>query len=145
MFKYIRGWYDPKKLIQKPLRGSKSPLIGDLLNFWGQKIRPQNIAIKLHKNCIFLNMNLNLFRQAIKKKCLLIAFQQNLSSSQKTADFCRYWQILVKNCCRFIASHLKVSFSIFLLWFSSHGPKQRFLFQQVFCQRSQKWRREAEN
>ncbi len=35
-------------------------------------------------------------------------------------------------------------FSIFLLWFSSHWPKQQFLFLQVFCQRSQKWRREAE-
>ncbi len=35
-------------------------------------------------------MDLNLFRQDIKKICLLIAFQQSLSSGQKTADFGRY-------------------------------------------------------
>ena len=58
-------------------------------------------------------MDLNLFRQDIKKICLLIAFQQNLRSGQKTADFCRYWQILGNNHCRFIAGDLKAFFSIF--------------------------------
>ncbi len=62
------------------------------------------------------------FRQDIKKICLLIAFQQILSSGQKTANFRRYKQILVKNCCRFIAGDLKAFFSISLLWFSSHWP-----------------------
>ncbi len=33
MFKYIRGWYDPKKLIPNPLRGSKSPLIWRFIEF----------------------------------------------------------------------------------------------------------------
>ncbi len=33
-------------------------------------------------------MALNLFRQDIKKIFLLIAFQQNLRSGQKNADFC---------------------------------------------------------
>ncbi len=58
-------------------------------------------------------MGLNLFRQDIKKICLLIAFQQNLSSGQKTADFCHYWQILVNNRCRFIAGDLKAFFFYF--------------------------------
>ncbi len=58
-------------------------------------------------------MDLNLFRQDIKKIWLLIAFQQSLSRSRKTADFRRYWQIFVKNCCRFIAGDLKGFFSIF--------------------------------
>jgi hypothetical protein len=35
-------------------------------------------------------MDLNLFRQDIKKIYLLIAFQQNLRSGQKTTDFCGY-------------------------------------------------------
>jgi len=41
-------------------------------------------------------MDLYQFRQIIKKIYLLIAFQQSLSSSQKTADFRRYLQIFVK-------------------------------------------------
>ncbi len=76
---------------------------------------------KWHKNGIFFNMDLILFRQDIKKICLLIAFQQSLSSGQKTADFRNYGQILVKNCYRFIAGDLK-AFFYFLLWFSSHWP-----------------------
>ncbi len=58
-------------------------------------------------------MYLNLYRQDIKKIFLLIAFQQSLNSSQKTADFRRYWQILVKNQCRFTAGDLKVFFLFF--------------------------------
>ncbi len=41
-------------------------------------------------------MDLNLFIQNIKKIYLLMAFQQSLSSGQKTADFRHYLQILVK-------------------------------------------------
>jgi hypothetical protein len=62
-------------------------------------------------------MVLNLFRQDIKKICLLIAFQQSLSSGQKTANFCRYLQILVKNSCCFIAGDLKAFFLFFALIF----------------------------
>jgi hypothetical protein len=47
-----------------------------------------------------------MYRQDIKKIFLLIAFQQCLNSGQKTADFRRYWQILVKNRCRFTAGDL---------------------------------------
>jgi hypothetical protein len=36
---------------------------------------------------------------------------------QKTADFRRYWQILVKNHCRFIAGYLKPFFLFFALIF----------------------------
>ncbi len=67
-------------------------------------------------------MDLNLFTQDITKICLLIAFQQSLSSGQKTANFHRYWQILVKNLCHFMAGNLKAFFSFFLLCFSSHWP-----------------------
>ncbi len=55
------------------------------------------------------------FRQDIKKICLLIAFQQSLSSVQKTANFRCCWQILVKNCCRFFAGDLKAFFIFFAL------------------------------
>jgi hypothetical protein len=62
-------------------------------------------------------MDLNLFSQDIKKICLLIAFQQSLSSSQKTADFRRYRQILVKNHCSFITGDLKAFFLFFAVIF----------------------------
>ncbi len=97
-----------------------------------KKIHPENIAIKGHEIVFFGKMYLNLFRQDIKKIFLLIEFQQSLNSGQKTADFRRYWQILLKNRCRFTAGDLKVFFLFFLLWFSSHWPQQRFLFLQVF-------------
>jgi hypothetical protein len=48
---------------------------------------------------------------------LLIAFQQSLSSGQKTTDFRRYWQILVKNRCRCIAGDLKAFYLFFALIF----------------------------
>jgi hypothetical protein len=35
-------------------------------------------------------MDLNLFRQDIKKIYLLITLQQSLSSGQKTTGYCRY-------------------------------------------------------
>ncbi len=41
-------------------------------------------------------MDLNLFRQDIKKICLLIAFQQSFSSGQKTADVVdKFWKKIV--------------------------------------------------
>ena len=52
--------------------------------------------------------------QKIDSKTFL-AFQQSLSSSQKTSDFGRYWQILVKNRCRFTAGDLKAFFFFLLL------------------------------
>jgi hypothetical protein len=67
------------------------PLFWRFIEFEVKKIRLENIAIKVHKNCIFFGkMYLNLFRQDIKKIFLLIACQQSLNSSQKTADFRRY-------------------------------------------------------
>jgi hypothetical protein len=102
-------------LIPKPLRGSKSPLFWRFIEFLRpKKIRPENIAIKGHKNCIFFEkMYLNLFRQDIKKIFLLMAFQQSLNSGQKTADFRRYRQIFVKNRCRFTPGDLKAFFQFF--------------------------------
>ncbi len=95
MFKYIRGWYDPKKLISKPLRGSKLPLIRRFIEF----LRSKSI----------------LFQEDIKK--ILIAFQQSLSSGQKTADFPRYWQILVKIIALFIPGAFLYFFAlIFFTW-----------------------------
>ncbi len=38
-----------------------------------KKVRLQNIAIKWHKIEFFLKIDLNIFRQDIKKICLLIA------------------------------------------------------------------------
>ncbi len=78
-------------------------------------------------------MDLNLFRQDIKKICLLIAFQQSLNSGQKTADFHRYWQILVKNCCRFIADNLKAIFLFFFFDFLHIDPSNNFCFCKYFA------------
>ncbi len=113
LFKYIRGWFDWKNWFQNLWDALNRRYFGDLLNFWGQKIHLENIAIKGHKNCIFFLMYLNLFRQDIKKIFLLIAFQQCLNSGQKTADFRRYWQILLKNCCSFTVGDLKAFFIFF--------------------------------
>jgi hypothetical protein len=63
-------------------------------------------------------MYLNLFRQDIKKIFLVIAFQQSLNSGQKTTNFRRYWQILVKNRCRFTAGDLKTFFLFFFIFFT---------------------------
>ncbi len=71
-------------------------------------------------------MYLNLFRQDIKKIFLLIAFQQSLNSSQKTTDFRRFWQILVKNRCRFTAGDLKSFF--FFFDFLHIDPSNSFCF-----------------
>jgi hypothetical protein len=73
-------------------------------------------------------MYLNLFRQDIKKIILLIAFQQSLNSGQKTTDFRRYWQILVKNCCRFTAGDLKAFFPFFRFDFLHIDPSNNFCF-----------------
>ncbi len=79
-------------------------------------------------------MDLNLFRQDIKKICLLIAFQQSLSSGQKTADFCCYWQILVKNLCRYIPGDLKAFLSIFFCFDFLHiDPSNEFCFCKFFA------------
>jgi hypothetical protein len=56
---------------------------------------------------------LNLFRQDIKKKFLLKAFQQSLNSGQKTAEKPNFG----KNRCRFTAAHLKAFFNFSALIF----------------------------
>ncbi len=78
-------------------------------------------------------MYLNLFRQDIKKIFLLIAFQQSLNSSQKAADFRRYWQILIKNRCRFTAGDLKAFFSIFCYDFLHIDPSNDFCSCKFFA------------
>ncbi len=78
-------------------------------------------------------MDLNLFRQDIKKICLLIAFKQSLSSSQKTADFCRYWQILVKNLCPYISGDLKTFYLFFCFDFLYIVPSNDFCFCKFFA------------
>jgi hypothetical protein len=59
-----------KKLIPKPLRGSKSPLFWQIIEF----LRLKNSPGKYRHKKIFL----------------LIAFQKSLNSGQKTTDFRRY-------------------------------------------------------
>ncbi len=78
-------------------------------------------------------MDLNLFSQDIQKIILLIAFQQNLSSGQKPADFCRYWQILVKNRCRFIADDLKDFFLFFAFIFFPFLTQATIFVSASFC------------
>ena len=78
-------------------------------------------------------MDLNLFRQYIKKICLLIAFQQSLSSGQKTADFRRYWQILVKIHCRCITGDLKAFYLFFGFDFLHIDPSNDFCFCKFFA------------
>ncbi len=81
----------------------------------------------------FGKMYLNLFRQDIKKIFLLKAFQQSLNSSQKTADFRRFWQILFKNRCRFIAGDLKKIFQFFCFYFLHIDPSNNFCFCKFFA------------
>ncbi len=79
-------------------------------------------------------MDLNLFRQDIKKISLLIAFQQTLSSGQKTADFRRYDKIFVKNCCRFITCDLRAFFLYFFCFdFLYIDPSNNFCFCKFFA------------
>jgi hypothetical protein len=78
-------------------------------------------------------MDLNLFRQDIKKIFLLKAFQQSLSRGQKTADFRRYRQILVKNCCRYIAGDLKAFYLFFCFAFLHIDPSNDFCFCKFFA------------
>ncbi len=78
-------------------------------------------------------MDLNLFRPDIKKICLLIAFQQSLSSGQKTGDFRRYRQILVKNCCRYVAGDLKAFYLFFCFDFLHIDPSNDFCFCKFFA------------
>ncbi len=78
-------------------------------------------------------MDLNLFRQDIKKICLVIAFQQSLSSSQKTADFRRYWQIFGKKSLCFITGDLKAIFLFFFFDFFHIDPSNDFCFCKFFA------------
>ncbi len=78
-------------------------------------------------------MYLNLFRQDIKKIFLLIAFKQSLNSGQKTANFRRYRQILVKNRCHFTAGHLKAFFLLFCFDFLHIDPSNNFCFCKFFA------------
>ncbi len=78
-------------------------------------------------------MYVNLFRQDIKKIFLLKALKQSLNSGQKTADFRRHWQILVKNRCRFTAGDLKVFFQFFCFDFLQIDPSNNFCFCKFFA------------
>ena len=89
-------------------------------------------------------MDLNLFRPDFKKICLLIAFQQSLSSGQKTADFRSYRQILVKNRCRYIAGDLKAFYLFFGFDFLHIDPSNDFCFCKFFA-KGLKVKREAES
>jgi hypothetical protein len=98
--------------------------VSDILEFLRSKNLPAS-GIKI----VFFLMDLNLF----KKICLLIVFQQSLSSGQKIADFCRYGQILVKNLCRFITGNLKAFFYIFGFDFLHIDPSNDFCFCKFFA------------
>ncbi len=78
-------------------------------------------------------MDLNLLKQDIKKICLNIEFPQSLSSGQITTDFRRYWPILVKNRCRFIAGNLKAFFLFFCFDFLHMDPSKDFCFCKFFA------------
>ncbi len=60
-------------------------------------------------------------------------FQQSLSSGQKTTHFCRYWQILVKNRCRYIAGDIKAFYIIFCFDFLHIDPSNDFCFCMFFA------------
>ncbi len=116
------------------LSGSKSPLFWRFIEFF----RSKKFACKISpysalKIVFFWKMDLNLFSQDIKKICLLIAFQQSLSSGQKNADFHRYWQILVKNRFRYIAGDLKAFDLFFCFYFPHIDPSKDFCFCKFFA------------
>ncbi len=61
-------------------------------------------------------------------------FTHSISSSgQKTADFCHYWKILVKNCCHFIAGDLNAFFLLFCFDFLYIDPSNDFCFCKFFA------------
>ncbi len=72
------------------------PLIWFFFYFWGQKNSLAKYCHKVAKKMVFFwKIDLNLFRQDIKKIYLLITLQQSLKSGQKTTGYRHYWQILV--------------------------------------------------
>ncbi len=80
-------------------------------------------------------MDLNLLRQDIKKICLLIAFQQSLSSGQKTADFVVIeilWSKIVAATSQAIKKPYIYFFALVFFTLTLSNDLQ------VFCQRSQK-------
>jgi hypothetical protein len=72
-------------------------------------------------------MVLSLFRKDIKKICLLIAYQQSLSSGQKPPTFAVIDK-LVKNRRRSIAGNLKAFFLFFALIFFTLTLATIFVF-----------------
>ncbi len=77
---------------------------------------------------------MDLFRQDIKNICLLAAYLQSLSSGQKTTNFRRYWQIMVKIVTRFIEGALKNLFSYFFWFDFLHiDPSNEFWFYRFFA------------
>ena len=74
-------------------------------------------------------MYLNLFRQDIKKKFLLKAFQQSLNSSQKTAEKPN----LGKKSLPLTAAHLKAFFQFFCFDFLQIDPSNNFCFCKFFA------------
>ncbi len=101
----------------KTLRGSKSPLFWRIIEF----LRSKKFARKI------------LSPLKCTKIVLLIAFQQSLNSGQKTTDFHRYLQILVKNRCRFTAGDLKAFFLFFCFDFFHNDPGNNFCFCKFFA------------
>ncbi len=131
---FFEGDLTKKNWFQNLWEGLNRCYFGELLNFWGQKNSPGKYRHKSAQKLYFFGkMYLNLFRQDIKKIFLLIAFQQSLNSGQKTTNFCHYWQILVKNCCRFTAGDLKAFFLFFCFDFLYIDPSNNFCFCKFFA------------
>jgi hypothetical protein len=78
-------------------------------------------------------MDLNLFRQNIKKIFLLIAFQQNISSGKKKRQILPLLTNFGKNCCRFIAGDVKAFFLFFCFDFLPIDPSNDFCFCKFFA------------
>jgi hypothetical protein len=86
-------------------------------------------------------MDLNLFRQDIKKICLLIAYQQSLSSGQITANLRSYQQILAKKLLPLHRRRFKRLFFYFYFFVFLHIDPSNdfdFCFSNFFCKKSQK-------
>jgi hypothetical protein len=78
-------------------------------------------------------MDLNLFRQDIKKICILIAFLAKPQQRTKNRRLSPLLTNFGKNCCRFIEGDLKAFFLFFFFDFLHIGPSNDFCFCKFFA------------
>ncbi len=118
MFKYIRGWYDPKKLIPKRLRGSKSLLIWQFFEFLRSKKFTHKVSPYSDIKIVFFLKNWpNPIHTGHWKDMFTHSISQKPQQRPKNCRLSPLLTILVKNHCHFITGDLKAFFYFYALIF----------------------------